>query len=78
MFDHPSNLYFPTRWHARGYSLCSAKPFALGSFTKNKSTDGSYTIDEDGTMRFRYRMIIREVGISPEQIEQLYSQLAGP
>jgi hypothetical protein len=76
MFDHPSNLYFPTRWHARGYSLCSANPFALGSFTKDKSTDGSYTIDEGGTVRFRYRVIIREGGISPEQIEQIYSRFA--
>ena len=30
MFDHPSNLRHATRWHARGYSLCSANPSDWG------------------------------------------------
>ncbi|MEX2303815.1 MAG: PmoA family protein [Bryobacterales bacterium] len=77
MFDHPSNLRHPTRWHARGYSLCAANPFALGDFTGDKSNDGSYTIDEGGTLTFRYRVVIHEGETTPAQIEQLYGQFAG-
>ena len=34
VFDHPTNLHHPTGWHARGYSLCAANPFAAGDFTR--------------------------------------------
>ncbi len=77
MFDHPSNLRHPTRWHARGYSLCSANPFGLASFTGDGSKDGSYTLPEGETTTFRYRVIIHEGPRTPEQIEQIYSQYAG-
>ena len=60
IFDHPKNLRHPTRWHARGYSLCSANPFGLRSFTKDKSQDGSYTLDAGKTLEFRYRVLIHE------------------
>lgn len=77
MFDHPSNLRHPSRWHARGYSLCSANPFGLASFTGDKSNDGSYTLPEGEITTFRYQVIIHEGGITPEQIERLYNQFAG-
>jgi len=60
IFDHPGNLGHPTRWHARGYSLCSANPFGLRSFTKDKSQDGSYTLAAGKTLEFRYRVLIHE------------------
>lgn len=60
IFDHPGNLRHPTRWHARGYSLCSANPFGLRSFTKDKTQDGSYTLEGGKTLQFRYRVLIHE------------------
>ena len=44
MFDHPSNLRHPSRWHARGYSLCSANPFGLAEFTGETGSDGSFIL----------------------------------
>ena len=76
IFDHPSNFRHPTRWHARGYSLCSANPFATGSFTGDKSNDGSHTVPEGETIAFRYRMILYEGRKASEQIERLYGQYA--
>ena len=32
MFDHPSNLRFPTHWHARTYGLCTANRFGTDHF----------------------------------------------
>ncbi|MFN7933882.1 MAG: PmoA family protein [Bryobacteraceae bacterium] len=60
IFDHPKNLRHPTRWHARGYSLCSANPFGLRSFTKDKTADGSHTLEAGKTLAFRYRVLIHE------------------
>lgn len=74
MFDHPSNLRHPTRWHARGYSLCSANPFGLRAFTKDKSQDGSYTLDAGKTLEFRYRVLIYEGPSDRAAIDKAWSQ----
>ena len=60
LFDHPSNLRHPTRWHARGYSLNAANPFALKSFTKDPAADGGYTLSAGSNLRLRYRAVIYE------------------
>jgi hypothetical protein len=70
MIDHPSNQRYPTRWHARGYSLNAANPFALRSFTKNKEADGSYTLPAGQQLRLRYLVVIHEGELSRERIEQ--------
>ncbi len=71
MFDHPSNLRYPTRWHARGYGLNAANPFALKSFTKDPAADGSYTLAAGKKLTLRYRTLVYED--SPD-IEQLYRE----
>lgn len=73
MFDHRSNLRHPTRWHARGYGLNAANPFALKSFTKDPSADGQYTLPAGQTLRLKYRAVIYEG--SPD-IERLYAEYA--
>jgi hypothetical protein len=60
MLDHPSNLRHPTRWHARGYGLNAANPFALKSFTKDPAADGSYTLPAGEKLVLRYRTLIYE------------------
>jgi hypothetical protein len=74
IFDHPSNFRHPTRWHARGYSLNAANPFALRSFTKEG--DGSHSIPAGASLRFRYRIVIHEGGLQPAGIEKLYREFA--
>jgi hypothetical protein len=60
VFDHPSNLRYPTRWHARGYGLNAANPFALRDFTKDPSADGRYTVKSGGRLALRYRTLVYE------------------
>jgi len=74
IFDHPSNFRHPTGWHARGYSLFSANPFAARSFTKDPKQDGAHTIPAAGKLRFRYRVIFHEGDATDANIEQLYRQ----
>lgn len=58
MFDHSSNLRHPTGWHARGYSLAAANPFALGSFSRDKSQRGAYTLKAGDRLRLRYALLV--------------------
>jgi hypothetical protein len=76
MFDHPSNLRHPTRWHARGYGLCAANPFALKSFTKDPVADGSYTLPSGEKLVSRYRTVIHEGLFETAEVERLYAQYA--
>ncbi|MDA0204760.1 MAG: PmoA family protein [Acidobacteria bacterium] len=72
IFDHPSNLRYPTTWHARGYSLNAANPFATRSFTGDPSADGSHTIPEGESLTFRYRVVIHEGFPGEVNVEELY------
>jgi hypothetical protein len=76
ILDHPSNLRHPTRWHARGYSLNAANPFALRSFTRDKTNDGSYTLPAGQQMRFRYLVIIHDGDLPRDRIEQYFTRFA--
>lgn len=76
IFDHPSNLRYPTAWHARGYSLCAANPFATRSFSKGKGPDGSYTLGAGKQLRLRYRVVIHEGPFEPPSIEKLHAEWA--
>lgn len=73
MFDHPSNVRHPTGWHARGYALCAANPFALGSFAEDKSIDGSYTVKSGEKLTLQYRVVIHEGAFQPADVESWYS-----
>jgi hypothetical protein len=72
ILDHPTNLRHPTRWHARGYSLNSANPFALASFTRDKKNDGSYTLPSGQQLRFRYLVVVHEGELSRNRMEQYF------
>lgn len=78
VFDHPSNFRHPTGWHARGYSLASANPFAERSFTRDKSKDGSHTIPAGESLTFRYRLLIHEGEADSHQIESMFQEYAKP
>jgi hypothetical protein len=72
VFDHPANLRHPTQWHARGYSLCAANPFAGKSFSKNKGPDGAYVLKSGQVLTFKYRVLIHEGPCDAPRIEVLY------
>jgi hypothetical protein len=76
MLDHPKNLRHPTRWHARGYSLCSANPFALAAFTKYKKADGSYTLPAGEKLQFHYLVIVHEGELAPAAVERYFTAFA--
>jgi hypothetical protein len=76
MLDHPGNLRHPSRWHARGYSLNAANPFALKSFTNDESADGSYTLPAGQKLVLRYRTVIHEGPFETADVERLFADYA--
>lgn len=59
MFDHPSNLRYPTNWHARTYGLITANRFGKGYFEAKdgaKKGDGDYTIKAGETLKLKHRL----------------------
>lgn len=73
VFDHPTNLRHPTGWHARGYSLNAANPFAAGDFGGDDANDGSYTIPAGESLTLRYSVVIHEGAVD---IDDLYRKYA--
>src|SRR6476646_11870049 len=56
IIDHPSNINYPTYWHARGYGLFAANPLGEKIFTNNKS-EKNLTLQKGQSVTFRYRVI---------------------
>ncbi len=57
IIDHPSNVGYPTYWHARGYGLFAANPLGRSIFDP-KQPALKDTIAEGSTATFRYRVVL--------------------
>ncbi len=62
ILDHPENPRHPTYWHSRAYGLFAANVFGERDFLRDKSRDGSMTLEPGQPWRFRYRVIIHPGG----------------
>lgn len=76
VFDHPKSFRHPTTWHARGYGLLAANPFGAREFTRDPNKDGSWTVPENASLTFRYRVLIYDGDMTPEQISSAYKEYA--
>lgn len=81
LMDHPGNLRYPTRWHARDYGLNSANAFAEGSFTRSKQdksapTEGQYTIAKGSSLQLDYRLVLHDGDAQQAGIDNLHKQFA--
>lgn len=76
IFDHPQNPNHPERWHARAYGLFAVNPFGLAEFVKDKKAVGGLSIEPNGTMRFRYRVVIHPGDAKAAGIAELYKKYA--
>ena len=56
--DHPSNLNFPTFWHARDYGLFSANPFGQKDFTQGKE-ELNFKLKKGESVTFKHRLYIK-------------------
>jgi hypothetical protein len=59
VFDHPTNLRYPARWHVRGYGLFAANYFGLKAFTKSDDA-GDYRMKKGEALAFNLRLYLHE------------------
>jgi len=70
IIDHPSNVGYPTYWHARGYGLFAANTLGQKIFSNGKN-ELNYTMERGDEVTFRYRLVVAEGKISDDEINIL-------
>jgi hypothetical protein len=77
MMDHPQNLRHETWWHARDYGLLAANPFGIHDFEgKKDKTLGNYTLKDQETVTFRYRLVLHRGELDEKKIETWWKAFA--
>lgn len=76
IFDSPKSFRYPTYWHARDYGLFAANPFGLHDFLRDKTKDGSYTLQKGQSIRFIYRVVIHPGDTAEADIAKMYDAWA--
>jgi len=72
IMDHPSNLNYPTYWHARTYGLFSANPFGVKDFTKGEE-ELNFILKAGETLTFKHRLYIKSGEDFPvQEIEEAW------
>jgi hypothetical protein len=57
ILDHPSNVGFPTYWHARGYGLYAANPLGQKAMSGGKE-ELNHKLRKGESMTFKHRIVI--------------------
>ena len=69
IFDHPSNVGYPTYWHARGYGLFAANPLGRHMFDP-KQLPLDFSLERGQSAIFRYRVAIYTDAASPKALNE--------
>ena len=76
IFDHPSNIGYPTYWHARGYGLFAANPLGRKVFSKDKE-ELNLTLKPGKSAGFKYRVLIQSgTNPTPDQMNKMADSFA--
>jgi hypothetical protein len=75
IIDHPSNVNYPTYWHARGYGLFAANPLGEKVFSKDKK-ELNFKLLPSQSVTFRYRTVIIAGKASDEELNKLAEEFA--
>jgi hypothetical protein len=75
ILDHPSNVTYPSYWHARGYGLFAINPLGLSVFSNGKASL-NYTLKKGESVTFRYRTIIADRDMTKEELDAAQAKFA--
>ena len=75
IIDHPSNVGYPTHWHARGYGLFAANTLGQKVFSDGK-LELNFSLKKDESVTFKYRLVVSGEDLSDSQINQLADEYA--
>lgn len=71
MFDFPGNPKYPTLWNVRDDGLMAANPFGLSGFLADPEISGARTFEAGTTVMFRYRLVVHDGALTPEEIDRM-------
>jgi len=75
IIDHPSNVGYPTYWHARGYGLFAANTLGQKVFS-NGEKELNFSLKQGESVSFKYRLVVADEDLSDEQINRLADKFA--
>jgi len=76
IIDHPSNVGYPTYWHARGYGLFSANTLGQKIFSEGKN-ELNFKLSKGESVTFNYRLVVASGDLTDAQVNQLADAFAG-
>ncbi|HDD64704.1 MAG TPA: hypothetical protein ENF61_01150 [Firmicutes bacterium] len=78
IFDHPSNLRYPTWWHVRNYGLMTANFFGLSDFYRDKRKSGTYILPAYEEFELLYRIYIHSGNTEQGKVKEKYLNFLFP
>jgi hypothetical protein len=75
IFDHPSNVSYPSYWHARGYGLFAVNPLGAKVFSNGKE-ERNLTLKKGESVTFRYRTLISDRLNSKEELDKIQAEFS--
>lgn len=70
IIDHPSNVGYPTYWHARDYGLFAANTLGQKVFSDGKN-ELNFSMKKGESVTFKYRLVVAGEKLTDSQINQL-------
>jgi hypothetical protein len=75
MFNHPSSLRYPTRWHVRTYGLFTANPFAQKQFNKDEA-EAPVDLKKGERIKLRHRFLLHKGDEKNARIQEAFDAYA--
>lgn len=75
IIDHPSNVGYPTYWHARDYGLFAANTLGQKIFSDGKN-ELNFSLKKGESVTFKYRLVVAAENLTDNQINQLADEYA--
>jgi hypothetical protein len=75
IIDHPSNVGYPTYWHARDYGLFAANPLGQKIFSKGKN-ELNFSLKKWESVTFKYRLVVAAENLTDIKINNLADEYA--
>jgi hypothetical protein len=75
IIDHPSNIGYPTYWHARDYGLFAANTLGQKIFSEGEN-ELNFSLKKGESVTFKYRLVIAAENLTDNQINQMADEYA--
>jgi hypothetical protein len=75
IIDHPSNVGYPTYWHARDYGLFAANTLGQKIFSKGEN-ELNFSLKKGESVTFKYRLVVAAQNLTDDAINHLADDYA--